>query len=148
MKLILTHEVAGLGTPGDIVEVKDGYGRNYLMPRGLGVKWTKGGERQIESIQKARQLRAVHDIDEAAAIKTRLENLHVVVPARSAQGGRLFGAVSVTEIAHAIASAGGPSVDRLRIQITQPLKTIGAHQVVVSVHDDLTADGRVEVVKA
>ena len=148
MKLILTHEVAGLGTPGDIVDVKDGYGRNYLMPRGLGVKWTKGGERQIESIQKARQLRTVHDIDEATAIKTRLENLHVVVPARSAQGGRLFGAVSVTEIAEAIVTAGGPSVDKRRIQIAQPLKTIGAHQVIVSVHDDLTADVRVEVVKA
>jgi large subunit ribosomal protein L9 len=148
MKLILTHEVAGLGTPGDIVDVKDGYGRNYLMPRGLGVKWTKGGERQIESIQKARQLRTVHDIDEATEIKNRLENLHVVVPARSAQGGRLFGAVSVTEIAEGIAAAGGPAVDKRRIQITQPLKTIGAHQVVVSVHDDLTADVRVEVVKA
>jgi large subunit ribosomal protein L9 len=148
MKLILTHEVAGLGTPGDVVDVKDGYGRNYLMPRGLGVRWTKGGERQIESIQKARQLRTVHDIDEATEIKNRLENLHVVVPARSAQGGRLFGAVSVTEIAEAIASAGGPSVDKRRIQIAQPLKTIGAHQVVVSVHDELTADVRVEVVKA
>jgi large subunit ribosomal protein L9 len=148
MKLILTHEVAGLGTPGDIVEVKDGYGRNYLMPRNLGVKWTKGGERQIESIQKARQLRTVHDIDEATEIKNRLENLHVVVPARSAQGGRLFGAVSVTEIAEGIAAAGGPAVDKRRIQIAQPLKTIGTHQVVVSVHDDLTAEVRVEVVKA
>jgi large subunit ribosomal protein L9 len=148
MKLILTHEVAGLGTPGDIVEVKDGYGRNYLMPRNLGVKWTKGGERQIESIQKARQQRTVHDIDEATEIKNRLENLHVVVPARSAQGGRLFGAVSVTEIADGIAAAGGPAVDKRRIQIAQPLKTIGAHQVIVSVHDDLTAEVRVEVVKA
>jgi large subunit ribosomal protein L9 len=148
MKLILTHEVAGLGTPGDMVEVKDGYARNFLMPRGLAVKWTKGGERQIESIQKARQLRAVHDIDEATAIKTKLENLHVTVPARSANGGRLFGAVSVTEIADGIAAAGGPSVDKRRIQVAQPIKSIGAHQVVVTVHDDLTAEVRVEVVKA
>ena len=71
MKLILTNEVTGLGTPGDIVEVKDGYARNYLMPRGLATQWTKGGEKQVEAIQKARAAREHKTIEEAKDAKVR-----------------------------------------------------------------------------
>ena len=73
MKLILTQEVDGLGAPGDVVEVKDGYGRNYLVPRGLGIRWTRGGEKTIESIKAARASRAARDSDHADEIKTKLE---------------------------------------------------------------------------
>ena len=99
MKLILTQEVAGLGAPGDIVEVKDGYGRNYLVPRGFAIRWTKGGEKQIESIKAARATREVRDLDHAQEIKAKLEGSTVTLPVRAGEGGRLFGAVTVGDIA-------------------------------------------------
>ncbi len=148
MKLILTHEVAGLGSPGDVVEVKDGYGRNYLVPRGLGLRWTKGGEKQIATIRKARELHAIHDRDDALSVKGRLEALTVTVPARAGTGGRLFGAVSVTEIVEAIKAAGGPSVDKRRVQIGNPVKSLGPHTVVVTVHPEVDAEVHLDVVTA
>ena len=101
MKLILTQEVDGLGAPGDVVEVKDGYGRNYLVPRGLGIRWTRGGEKTVESIKTARASRAVRDADHADEIKTKLEADPVDVKVRAGEGGRLFGAVTTAEIADA-----------------------------------------------
>ena len=92
MKLILTQEVDGLGSAGDVVEVKDGYGRNYLIPRSLGIRWTRGGEKQIESIKAARASRDVRDLDHAKEIKTKLESTTVNLPVRAGEGGRLFGA--------------------------------------------------------
>ncbi|MDQ3480104.1 MAG: 50S ribosomal protein L9, partial [Actinomycetota bacterium] len=95
MKLILTQEVSSLGTPGDVVEVKDGYGRNYLVPRGLAIRWTRGAEKQIDSIKKARSVRDVRDLGQAGEIRQQLEALTVTVPAQAGSSGRLFGAVSV-----------------------------------------------------
>ena len=148
MKLILTQEVTGLGAPGDVVEVKDGYGRNYLVPRGLGLKWTKGGEKQIATIRKARELHAIHDQDDAIQLKHRVENLHVTVAARAGTGGRLFGAVSVSEIADAVKAAGGPVVDKRRIEVGQPVKSLGTHTVTIRVHPEVSATLTLEVVEA
>ena len=103
MKLILTQEVAGLGAPGDVVEVKDGYGRNYLLPRGVAIRWTRGGEKQIDSIKKARSVRDVRDLDHADEIKAKLEAQAVPVQVRAGAGGRLFGAVTVADIVDALA---------------------------------------------
>ena len=111
MKLILTQEVGGLGAPGDIVEVKDGYGRNFLIPRGFGIRWTKGGERTVESIKAARSSREVRDLDHAKQIKAQLESTTVNLPVRAGEGGRLFGAVTVSDIAGAVNSATGSSKD-------------------------------------
>ena len=107
MKLILTQEVTGLGAPGDVVEVKDGYGRNYLVPRGLAIVWTRGGEKTVESIKKARDSRAVRDADHAAQVKAKLEGATYQVKVRAGEGGRLFGAVTPADIASAIVEAGG-----------------------------------------
>ena len=109
MKLILTQEVGGLGAPGDIVEVKDGYGRNFLIPRGFAIRWTKGGERTVDSIKAARASREVRDLDHAQEIKAKLEGTTVNLPVRAGEGGRLFGAVTVGDIAGAIAEAGARS---------------------------------------
>ncbi len=117
MKLILTQEVDGLGAPGDVVEVKDGYGRNYLVPRGLGIRWTRGGEKTIESIKSARTARAARDADHAKEIKTKLEASAVSVKVRSGAGGRLFGAVTTAEIADAITEVSGAPVDRRTIVV-------------------------------
>jgi large subunit ribosomal protein L9 len=148
MKLILTQEVSTLGSPGDVVEVKDGYGRNYLMPRGLAIRWTKGAEKQIGSIKQARSVRDVRDLGQADEIKNRLESLSVRVPAQAGATGRLFGAVSVTDIVAAVKSSGGPDIDKRRIQVQNPIKTLGAHQVTVKVHDDVTATVNLEVVSS
>jgi large subunit ribosomal protein L9 len=148
MKLILTQEVSNLGSPGDVVEVKDGFGRNYLMPRGLAIRWTRGAEKQIDSIKKARSVREVRDLDHADEIKQQLESITVRIPAQAGSSGRLFGAVSVSDIVDAVKSAGGPDIDKRRIQMTSPVKTLGSHQVTVKVHDDVTATLNLEVVSA
>src|SRR5512142_183998 len=108
MKLILTQEVDGLGAPGDVVEVKDGYGRNYLVPRGLGIRWTRGAESQVSSIRRAREVREIRDLSSAQQVKGQLEGLSVRLPVRAGQGGRLFGSVTVADIAAAVKAAGGP----------------------------------------
>ena len=148
MKLILTQEVAGLGGPGDVVEVKDGYGRNYLVPRAAAIRWTRGGEKQIESIRRGRAVREVRDQGQAGDVKTALERLSLTLPVRAGEGGRLFGAVTVSDIVDAVGRAGGPAVDKRRIEIGQPIKTVGAHQVTVRVHPEVTATLSLEVVPA
>ena len=146
MKLILTQEVNGLGAAGDVVEVKDGYGRNYLVPRGLGIRWSRGGEKTIESIKSARASRAVRDQDHATDVKAKLEAAPVNVQVRAGAGGRLFGAVTVSEIAGAIAETSGEEIDKRTIVVDQPIKSLGAHEVSVKLHDDVSATVSLNVV--
>lgn len=148
MKLILTQEVTGLGGPGDVVEVKDGYGRNYLVPQGLGIRWTRGGEKTVESIKAARAARAVRDLGHAAEIKGKLEGSTVNVKVRAGEGGRLFGAVTVAEIATALGEATGESVDKRTIALKNPIKALGSHEIAVRLHDEVTATVALNVVKA
>ena len=145
-KLILTHEVTGLGAPGDVVEVKDGYARNFLVPRNLAPAWSRGAEKQIAGIRKARKSREIATLDEAKAVRDSLQSKPVVVSARAGASGRLFGAVTTTEIAEAVAAAGGPSIDKRKIEIGQPIKTIGDFAVKVRLHDDVSAQIDVRVV--
>jgi large subunit ribosomal protein L9 len=147
MKLILTQEVTGLGSAGDVVEVKDGYGRNYLIPRGFGIRWTRGGEKTIESITKSRDARAVRDADHAAEVKAKLEGSTFNVKVRSGEGGRLFGAVTAADIANAITEGGG-EVDKRTIVVGNPIKSLGAHTVTVKLHDDVEAQVNLNVVSA
>jgi len=148
MKLILTHEVTGLGSPGDVVEVKDGYGRNLLLPRGLAIVWTKGAEKQIETIRKARRAREVRDLGHAQELKTELERLNVRLSGRAGQSGRLFGAVTVADVAAAVSKAGGPQLDKRKIEITSPIKTVGPHKVSVRLHPEVAATIGLTVVAA
>ena len=145
-KIILTHEVSGLGAPGDVVEVKDGYARNYLFPRGLATAWTKGAAKQIEAIRRARKAREISSLDGAREIRDRLQAQPVVVPAKAGASGRLFGAVTTSDIAAAVAAAGGPTLDRRKIEIPQPIKALGDHQVQVRLHEDVAAQIDVRVV--
>jgi large subunit ribosomal protein L9 len=148
MKLILTQEVDGLGSPGDVVEVKDGYGRNYLVPRGLGIRWTRGGQKQVDQIKSARSARAVRDHDHAEAIKAKLESSPVDVKVRAGDGGRLFGAVTATDIAEALTERAGEPVDRRTIVVTQPIKALGDHTVSVRLHDESAATVALNVIPA
>jgi large subunit ribosomal protein L9 len=146
MKLILTQEVSNLGAPGDVVDVKDGYGRNYLLPRGAAIRWTRGAEKQIDSIKKAREIRDIRDVSHADEIKAQLEDLTVRVQAQAGSSGRLFGAVTLSDIVDAVKAAGGPDIDKRRIQVGNPIKTLGVHEVIVKVHDEVSATVKLNVV--
>ena len=148
MKLILTNEVTGLGEPGDVVEVKGGYGRNYLIPRGLAMRWTRGAEKQIELIRRARSAREIRSQDDAREAVQRLSALTVRIRVRAGAAGRLFGSVSASDIADAVRAAGGPELDRRRIEITNPIRTVGRHQVTVRLHPEVSATLDVDVVEA
>ncbi|MGK5546457.1 50S ribosomal protein L9 [Streptomyces sp. URMC 127] len=148
MKIILTHEVSGLGTAGDVVDVKDGYARNYLVPRGFAIRWTKGGEQDVAQIRRARKIREIATIEQANEVKGQLEGLKVRLATRSGEAGRLFGSVTQADIAAAIKAAGGPDVDKRRVEVGSPIKTLGAHQVSVRLHADVVAKLGIEVVAA
>jgi large subunit ribosomal protein L9 len=148
MKLILTADVSGLGAPGDVVEVKDGYGRNYLVPQGFAMRATKGAEKQIASIRRARDVREVRDLAHAREIKSELEGLKVTLPTRAGAAGRLFGSVTVADVVAAVKSAGGPILDKRKVELSAPIKTLGTHEVVVRVTGDISAKVAIEVVSA
>ena len=148
MKLILTQEVSGLGAPGDVVEVAGGYGRNYLVPRGLAMRWSRGAQKQIDSIKRARAAREIRSVDDARVAAERLSGLRVRLQKRAGSGGRLFGSISTADIAAAVVEAGGPDLDRRKIEMGNPIKTIGAHQVAVRLHPEVSATVEVEVVGA
>ena len=146
MKLILTNEVSGLGAPGDVVEVKGGYARNYLIPRGFAMVATKGAEKQIAQIKRAREVRDVLDLDHAKQIAAELAALTVRHAARAGEDGRLFGSLTATDVVEAVQAAGGPQLDRRRIELPGHVKTTGKHEASVKLHDDVTARFTIEVV--
>ncbi len=146
MKLILTQEVSGLGTAGDVVEVKDGYARNFLLPRSLATPWTKGGQKQVEAISKARKAREVATLEEAQTLRARLEGAPVRLTAKAGQGGRLFGAITPADVAAAVTAAGGPSVDKRKVEVGQPIKSTGEYTVTVRLHADVQAKVKLQVV--
>jgi large subunit ribosomal protein L9 len=146
MKLILTQEVSGLGIAGDVVEVKDGYGRNYLLPRGYAIAWTRGGEKQVTQIKRAQKVREVRDRDHANEIKQALEGLTITMTAHAGDSGRLFGSISSADIAEAVKAAGGPTLDKRKVELAAPIKTVGKHAATVEVHPDVTAKLTLEVV--
>lgn len=137
--------VTGLGEPGDVVEVAGGYGRNYLVPRGLAMRWTRGAEKQVDLIKRARATRDIRGVDEARDTANALESLTVRLQTRAGGTGRLFGSVSPADIAEAVRAAGGPALDKRRIEIRTPIKTIGSHQVTVRLHPEVSATLDVEV---
>jgi len=146
MKLILTQEVTGLGAPGDVVEVKDGYARNFLLPRGLGTQWTRGGQKQVDAIRKARASREIASIEQAQSVRAALEGRTVTLSAHAGAGGRLFGAVTTADVATAVVAAGGPELDRRKIELGNPIKNVGAYTVSVRLHADVAATVALEVV--
>lgn len=146
-KLILTHEVSGLGAPGDVVDVKNGYARNFLVPQGFAVTWTRGGEKQIEQIKAARAAREHATLEEAQALKAALENTKVKLVVKTGAGGRLFGSVKTTDVADAVAAAGLGTIDKRKIELS-PIKLIGEHEATVRLRDELSATITLQVVAA
>ncbi|BDZ40001.1 50S ribosomal protein L9 [Microbacterium suwonense] len=147
-KLILTSEVAGLGSAGDVIEVKNGYARNYLIPQGYATAWTRGGAKQVESIQAARKARAIHDLDEATALKNKLEGTKVRLAVKAGGEGRLFGSVKTADVADAVAAAELGTIDKRKVHFAAPIKSVGEHEATVRLHDDVTAVITLQVVAA
>jgi len=139
MKLILTQEVTGLGAPGDVVDVAAGYGRNYLLPRGVAMAWTRGAEKQVDLIKKAREVREIRTREDAQAVAGQLRKLTVRLKRRAGTNGRLFGSVGPADIADAVKDAGGPDLDRRKIVVSDPIKTAGSHSVQVRLHPEVSA---------
>ena len=148
MKIILTHEVAHLGSAGDVVEVKPGYGRNYLLPQGLAIAWTKGGQKQVDSIQRARAARQVHDLEQARSIADQLKHTDAHIVARVGEAGRLFGSITAADVVKAVDSAGGPKVDRRRVELPGTIKSIGTYDISVKLHPEVTAKFKLQVTPA
>ncbi|GAB3352924.1 50S ribosomal protein L9 [Modestobacter lapidis] len=147
-KLILTQEVTGLGSSGDTVEVKGGYARNYLLPRGLAIQATRGAEKQIASLRRARAARDVRSLDEAQTVAAQLSKLTVTLPAKAGDGGRLFGRITTADVVAAVTAAGGPSLDRRRVELPSSIKSTGTHTVTVRVHPEVSTAVTIEVVAA
>jgi large subunit ribosomal protein L9 len=145
MKLILTQEVSGLGAPGDVVDVAAGFGRNYLIPRGFAIHWTRGAEKQVDLIKRARSVREIRTLEDAQAAAGQLQRLKVRIKVRAGENGRLFGSVGPADIAAAVKSAGGPELDRRRIEMPDPIKTTGSHNIKVRLHPEVSAAVAIEV---
>ena len=150
MKLILTATVDNLGVPGDLVEVKAGYGRNYLLPRGYAIVATRGAEKQIEGIKRAQEARAIRDLDHAREVKTELEALSgVTISVRTSEAGKLFGSVTTEDIAAAVKKANGRSLEKKSIKLGKgQIKSTGMYSVEVKLHSDVVANLRFEFVAA
>ncbi|MDS2173463.1 MULTISPECIES: 50S ribosomal protein L9 [unclassified Nesterenkonia] len=147
-KLILTQEVSGLGAAGDIVEVKDGYARNYLLPRGYALTWTKGGEKDVERIRAARKAREIATVEEAQAIAEKLQSQPVKIGVKTGESGRLFGTVGAAQIAEAVEAAGLGSIDKRTVEIPERIKAVGSYSATVKLHADVTAALDLQVVAA
>lgn len=142
MKLILTAAVSKLGVAGDVVDVKPGYGRNYLLPQGYAITYTKGAEKQIEGIKRARDAREIRGVEHAQQVREQLEALSVTLPVRAAgseTGSKLYGAVTAADIVSAVKSAGGPALDKRSVVFTKRIRSVGTHTVGIKLHEAVTA---------
>jgi large subunit ribosomal protein L9 len=145
MRVILQKTVDKLGHPGDIVEVADGYARNYLVPRGLAVRATRGGVKHIDSLKRAHTVRTSKAKAEAEAVAAKLMGTPVVVRARAGEEGRLFGSVTPAELAAEIERQTGVVVDRHDVHVPEPIRSIGTHEVRVHLFQDVDPIISVEV---
>ena len=144
-KIILTHEVRGLGSAGDVVEVKNGYARNYLVPQGYAVHWTRGGEAQVAQIRNAREARALASVEDAQALKAKLEAGKIRLQAKSGVGGRLFGSVKPAAVAAAVSESGIGEVDKRKITVPS-IKTTGEYQATIHLHEGVDAEVTLQVI--
>ena len=148
MKVLLTQEVRTLGSPGDVVDVADGYARNFLIPRGLAQRATKGALKQVDTIRRTREVKEVRSREKAEELAASLGKLQIRVKAKAGDGGRLFGQVTTAAVAEAITKAGGPKIDKKRLHMDGPIKSIGVHTASLRLHPEVEAELSIEVQKA
>ena len=148
MKVILRADVDKLGRKGDVLDVSDGYGRNYLVPKGLALKATEGAIAQAAAMRRARDVKEARDRASAEEVARKLTPVVIRIPARAGAEGRLFGSVTSVDVAEAVATQTGITIDRRRVHLEDPIKSLGTHEVAVRLHTDVEARLSVEVVSA
>lgn len=149
MKIILTADVPNLGESGDIVEVKDGYARNYLLPRQMAIVATKGAEKQVATIRRTQEARRVRDLEHAQELKQQLQDMgSIKLSAKVSKRGKLFGSITNADVVNAVRKAGGPNLDRRTVDLGGHIKSLGKHAVKIRLHPDVTAAVNVEVAPA
>ena len=146
-KVILTNEVLGLGSAGDVVEVKNGYARNYLVPQGYAVNWTRGGEAQVAQIRKAREARAIATVEEAQALKAKLQENKIRLFAKTGAEGRLFGSIKPAAVAAAVAEAGVGEIDKRKITVPT-IKSTGEYSATIHLIEGVDAEVTLQVIAA
>jgi large subunit ribosomal protein L9 len=147
MKIILQREVGKLGVPGDVVDVADGYARNFLIPRKLAVPATRGGVKHAEALKQAHDARVQKSRQEAQAIADKLASTTVRIRGRAGEDGRLFGSVTPAKAAQEISKAAGVEIDRRHLDLVEPIRSVGAHEVVIRLHPEVDATVTIEVVR-
>jgi len=148
MKIVLRDDVENLGHKGDVVDVADGYARNYLVPRGLAMKATKGVVAQAEAMRRNRAAKEARDVEAAQTQAAQLEGARIEITARAGEGGKLFGSVTASDVADAILAQRGIAVDRRRVGLEEPVKELSVVDVTVKLHSDVEATVTVAVVAA
>ena len=146
MKVILKSDVDGVGQKGEIVDVSDGYGRNYLVPKGLALTATRGAEAQAASMRRAREVKDAQDREAAQEVASSLVSTVVTISAKAGDEGKLFGSVTAADVAAAVQTQAGIELDRKQIQLDEHIKDLGSHQVAVRLHADVEFPLSVEVI--
>jgi large subunit ribosomal protein L9 len=147
MKIILQREVDKLGVPGDVVDVADGYARNYLIPRKLAIPATRGSVKHAEALKQAHEARVEKALREAQAVSEKLGATTVRIRGRAGEDGRLFGSVTAAKVAEEIEKASGTPVDRRHLDLPEPIRSVGTHEVVIHLHPDVAATVTIDVVR-
>ena len=146
MRIILLQPVEKLGVPGDVVTVADGYARNFLIPRGMATRAVKGAVRHADRVRRGHDERVRKELGEARARAERLSARPLRIPARAGGEGRLFGSITVADVARALEAASGETIDRRRVNLSEPIRSLGTHEATVHVHPEVDARVTVEVV--
>ena len=144
-EVLLLKPVDGLGAEGDQVKVRAGYARNYLLPQGKAVPVTQANRKHVESLKKARALREAKELDGAQALAKQIEKAGIAIAVKTGEGGKLFGAVTANDI-HAKLTAAGINVEKRRIHLGQPIKTLGKHEVKIKLHPEVSVELTFDVV--
>ena len=146
MKIILQREVDKLGVPGDVVEVADGYARNFLVPKGLAMPASKGAVRHAERLRRAHDERVGKAVSEAQEVAAKLSGAPVRLTARAGEEGRLFGSITAGDVAEELERTSGVPIDRKRVNLVDPIRSLGTHEVTIHLHPEVNATVTVEVV--
>ncbi len=146
MKIVLRDDVENVGRKGDLIEVTDGFARNYLVPRGLAMKATKGVVRQADAMRRSREAREARDLESAQALADQLTGRRIALRARAGEGGRLFGSITSADVVDAVREQTGVELDRRKTQLAEPLKELGAVDVPVKLHPEVEVTLTVDVV--
>jgi large subunit ribosomal protein L9 len=146
VRVLLRSDVTRVGHKGDLIDVSDGFARNYLIPKGLALRATKGAEGQAQGMRRARDVKDARDRQSAETIARELVAVQVRIPARAGTEGRLFGSVTTADIVSAVQQATGIELDRRRVHLDEPIKALGVHEVPVRLHTDVEFAVTVEVV--